>query len=71
MSESRLPAIASDPEVMDGVPVFVGSRLPIRTLLACVDAGDDWDRLVESWPFLTPAHVRAAREFMVGPSSQE
>lgn len=62
MSESTLPAVCSDSDVMGGVPVFAGSRLPIRTLLACVDAGDDWNRLVKSWPFLTPAHVRAARD---------
>ncbi len=43
--------------------MFVGSRLPIATLLACVDAGNDWDRVVGSWPFLTPAHVEAARRY--------
>jgi uncharacterized protein (DUF433 family) len=64
MSDSTLPAIHSDPEVMGGTPVFAGSRLPIRTLLACVDAGEDWDRLVRSWPFLTRPHVTAAREYI-------
>lgn len=64
MSDSMQPTVHSDPEVLGGTPVFAGSRLPIRTLLACVDAGDDWDRLVESWPFLTPSHVTAAREYL-------
>jgi uncharacterized protein (DUF433 family) len=64
MSDQVLPAIHADAEVMSGVPVFVGSRLPVRTLLACVDAGEDWDRLVDSWPFLTPAHVEAARQYL-------
>lgn len=64
MSDPQLPAIHCDPEVMRGVPVFVGSRLPILTLLACVDAGDDWCRIVGSWPFLTPAHVEAARRYV-------
>jgi uncharacterized protein (DUF433 family) len=61
--EALLPAIHSDPEILGGVPVFVGSRLPITMLLACVDSGEDWDRLVCSWPFLTPAHVQAARRY--------
>lgn len=61
--EALLPAIHSDPDILGGVPVFVGSRLPIATLLACVDAGNDWDRMVGSWPFLTPAHVQAARKY--------
>jgi uncharacterized protein (DUF433 family) len=64
MSDQLLPAIHADAEVVCGMPVFVGSRLPVRTLLACVDAGEDWERLVESWPFLTPAHVEAARRYL-------
>jgi len=48
---------------MGGTPVVAGSRLPVATLLACVDAGESWERLVESWPFLTLAHVEAARAY--------
>ena len=61
--EAPLPVIHSDPDILGGVPVFVGSRLPIATLLACVDAGNDWNRLVGIWPFLTPADVQAARTY--------
>lgn len=46
---------------MGGVAVFVGSRLPVTTLLACVDAGHTWERIVASWPWLTSAHLDAAR----------
>lgn len=55
------PEVHSDPDVMGGTPVFVGSRLPIATLLACIDAGDPWSRLLEGWPWLTLRHVEAAR----------
>lgn len=55
------PEIQSDPDVMGGAPVFLGSRLPLATLLACVDAGESWGRLLESWPWLTPEHVDVAR----------
>lgn len=55
--------IHSEPDILGGVPVFVGSRLPVATLLACVNAGDSWDRLVQSWPWLTQAHVDAARQW--------
>lgn len=55
------PEVNSDPDVMSGTPVFVGSRLPIATLLACVDAGEPWGRLLESWPWLTSEHLDAAR----------
>lgn len=55
--------IATDPAVMDGVAVFVGTRVPIDTVLASLDAGAEFARLVASWPFLTLQHVDAARAY--------
>lgn len=63
MSTGPSPLIHSNPDIMGGTPVFVGTRLPVATLLACVDAGDCWERLVESWPWLTQAHLDAARQW--------
>lgn len=57
------PVVHCDPETMGGTPVFVGSRLPATTLLACVRAGDSWERIVASWPWLTPQHVEAAERW--------
>ena len=31
--------IQSDPEIMGGTPVFVGTRVPFQTLLDCLEAG--------------------------------
>jgi len=55
--------IHCDSRIMGGVAVFVGSRLPVATLLACVDAGNSWARIVASWPWLTPDHLDAARDW--------
>jgi uncharacterized protein (DUF433 family) len=60
-TESHSPTVDVSPDVMGGTPVFAGSRLPIATVLASVDAGVTWDRLLDSWPWLTDAHVEAAR----------
>ncbi|MBS0437095.1 MAG: DUF433 domain-containing protein [Proteobacteria bacterium] len=57
------PLIHRDPDVLGGAVVFVGSRLPVTTLLACLDAGNSWERVVASWPWLTTAHVEAARRW--------
>jgi uncharacterized protein (DUF433 family) len=57
------PRVVIDPEIMWGTPCLAGSRLPAQTLLAMVDSGDPWERLVEGWPWLTPAHVDAARRW--------
>ena len=53
-----------DPEIMWGTPCLAGSRLPAQTLLAMVDSGDPWERIVQGWPGLTPQHVKAARAWM-------
>lgn len=61
---SAPPQVHSDPAILGGTPVFAGTRLPIATLLACVDSGDAWERLVASWPWLTEAHLQAARAWV-------
>lgn len=53
--------VAVDEEILRGTPVFAGSRVPIDTVLASLAAGIRFERLKESYPFLTPAHVRSAR----------
>lgn len=60
-SGRHAPEVRADLEVMGGTPVFAGSRLPIATVLACVDGGEPWSRLIANWPWLTPEHVAAAR----------
>ncbi|MFM7370416.1 MAG: DUF433 domain-containing protein, partial [Sphaerospermopsis kisseleviana] len=34
------PIIHSDPDILGGTPVFVGTRVPIKTLLDYLEAGD-------------------------------
>jgi uncharacterized protein (DUF433 family) len=48
---------------MGGTPVFAGTRLPVETLLACIAAGTDWERILDSWPWLTPEYISAAEQF--------
>ena len=57
------PHVTSDTKVLGGTPVFAGSRLPVETLLACVDAGTTWERILNSWPWLTSEHLAAAERF--------
>lgn len=49
---------------MGGTPVFVGTRLPVVTLLGAVDAGTPWERIVSSWPYVTPEHVAVGRAWL-------
>lgn len=56
--------VTTDELILRGTPVFTGSRLPITNVLDSLAAGIRLERLQESYPFLTPAHVRAARMYV-------
>lgn len=53
--------IRTDALTLGGQPCFVGSRLPIESVLASLDRGVRWSSLRADHPFLTPAHIDAAR----------
>ncbi len=57
------PLVSVDASVMGGAPCFVGTRVPVANVLASLDEGIGLARLTESWPFLTDAHLAAARAF--------
>ena len=53
----------ADPDVMRGTACIAGTRVPIETVLASLDEGVSMSRLKASYPFLTDAHVEAARVY--------
>ena len=61
MSTGQLP-IHSDPEIMGGTPVFVGTRVPVQTLLDYLEAGDPLDEFLEDFPSVTREQVVAVLE---------
>lgn len=38
------------PEIMSGVPVFIGTRVPVRTLLDYLESGDSLGDFLEDFP---------------------
>ncbi len=40
----------SDPDILGGTPVFVGTRVPISTLMEYLEAGDPLDEFLEDFP---------------------
>ena len=42
--------IHSDPEILGGTPVFVGTRVPVRILMEYLEAGDSLDEFVDHFP---------------------
>ena len=44
------PVVHSDPEILGGTPVFVGTRVPVRTLLDYLAAGDTLEEFLDHFP---------------------
>ena len=57
-------SIAEDPEVMGGVPVFKGTRVPASMVVASKRAGFEMDQLRAAYPFLTPELVEDAETYL-------
>jgi len=57
-----LRVIHSDPDILGGTPVFVGTRVPVRTLLDYLEAGDSLDAFLEHFPSVSREQAVAALE---------
>jgi uncharacterized protein (DUF433 family) len=58
----KTSAICRDPDVMGGVPVFCGTRVPVQTLLDHLEAGDTIDEFLAGFPTVTRQQVIAFLE---------
>lgn len=51
------PVISCSPDVMGGTPVFVGTRVPVQTLLDYLEAGDSIDEFLAGFPSVSREQV--------------
>lgn len=49
--------LTRSPDVMGGVPVFSGTRVPVQTLLDYLEAGESIDDFLEGFPSVTRTQV--------------
>ena len=42
--------VQSDPDILGGTPVFVGTRVPVRTLLDYLEGGDPLEEFLDNYP---------------------
>lgn len=61
MQTNQLP-IHSDPDILGGTPVFVGTRVPVQTLLDYLEAGDPLDEFLEDFPSVSREQAVAVLE---------
>jgi len=51
------PIVSCRPDVMGGAAVFHGTRVPVQTLIDCLEAGDSIDDFLEGFPSVTREQV--------------
>jgi len=56
------PVIHRDPDIQGGVPVFVGTRVPLKNLFDSLEAGETLDQFLEDYPSVTRENALAALE---------
>jgi uncharacterized protein (DUF433 family) len=54
--------VHSDPDILSGTPVFVGTRVPFQTLLDYLETGDSLDEFLTDFPSVTREQAVAALE---------
>ena len=50
---NTLQLVHSDPDILGGTPVFMGTRVPVRSLLDYLSGGDSLDVFLDHFPSVT------------------
>jgi len=54
--------VHSDPEILGGVPVFVGTRVPFRNLIDYLEGGYNLEEFLDAFPSVKREQAIAALE---------
>lgn len=55
--------ITTDPEMCGGKPCIRGLRFPVSRLLGLLAAGETWDSILASYPYLERGDIEAALKY--------
>ena len=56
------PIVTSSPEILSGTPVFVGTRVPVQTLIDYLEGGETIDDFLAGFPTVKREQVVAFLE---------
>jgi len=59
---NRNLVVHSDPDILGGTPVFVGTRVPVKSLYDYLEAGDSLDEFLDSFPSVSREQAIEALE---------
>lgn len=57
---SKPPVVHTDPDILSGTPVFVGTRVPVQSLFDYLEGGDTLDEFLRQFPSVTRDQAIAA-----------
>lgn len=57
-SDTRV--VTRSPKILSGTPVFAGTRVPVRTLIDYLEAGDSLEVFLQDFPTVSRAQAVAA-----------
>ena len=60
VSTSRI--VHSDPDILGGTPVFIGTRVPMKILLDYLEAGDSLNEFLDHFPSVSRQQAIAILE---------
>lgn len=63
--------IVRDQAVCGGQPFIKGTRVTLRTILACLAEGADVDEIIKDFPTLTEADVKAVIAFAAASAEED
>jgi uncharacterized protein (DUF433 family) len=63
--------IVRNPRICGGAPVFKGTRVPLRTVLASLAAGDSPEEILADFPSLSAEDIRAAIAFAAASAAED
>lgn len=52
--------VHSDPEILSGIPVFVGTRVPVQSLFDYLEGGETLDEFLDQFPTVRREQAVAA-----------
>ena len=57
---ARPTVVHSDPDILGGTPVFVGTRVPVQSLFDYLEGGDTLNEFLHQFPSVTREQAIAA-----------
>jgi len=59
---TRSSVVHSDPDILGGTPVFVGTRVPVQALIDYIEAGHSLEEFLDAFPTVSRETAVAALE---------